>query len=79
VQAAAAVTLPWAACTNQKVTGSDGTTMNYVGTATAYSIVATNSGGSGKFYCYNSSKGGSVSAMSPTPASISAALTTCNT
>ena len=79
VQAAGAVTLPWTACTNQKITASDGTQMNYVGTATAYSIVATNSGGSEKFYCYNSTKGGSVKAMDPKPASITAALTTCNT
>ena len=79
VQAAGAVTLPWTACPGQKVTSSDNTTMNYVGTTATYSLVSTNSGGSGKFYCYNSSKGGSVAEMKPTPASITAALTTCST
>src|SRR4051812_8098702 len=41
---------------------SDKTTMTYypVGT-TAYKVCATNTGGSGKYYLYDSSKGGSVS------------------
>ena len=51
----------------QKITLSDKTTMTYVpvGTpATTYLVCATNSGGSGKVYLYDSSKGGSVTAPS---------------
>jgi type IV pilus assembly protein PilA len=41
---------------------SDKTTMNYVlASATNYKVCATNTGGSGKYYLYDSSKGGSVS------------------
>jgi type IV pilus assembly protein PilA len=51
---------------------SDKTQLSYVPNGlTAYLICATNSGGSGKFYLYDSSKGGSVSS-----AAISS-LTTC--
>jgi len=48
---------------------SDKTTMTYVLTgATAYKICATNSGGSGKVYLYDSSVGGSVAAAAVTMA-----------
>jgi type IV pilus assembly protein PilA len=59
-------TLPGAPCTGQTVTGSSGTTMSYSGTATSYKIVSNNTGGSGKWYCYNSSTGGSVRDVSST-------------
>jgi type IV pilus assembly protein PilA len=61
---------------SQKITLSDKTTMTYVpvGTpATSYKVCATNSGGSGKVYLYNSANGGSVTA--PTPA---VAIATCS-
>ena len=56
---------------SQKITLSDKTTMTYVpqpaaGPFTSYLLCATNSGGSGKVYYYNSANSGSVSA--PTPA-----------
>jgi type IV pilus assembly protein PilA len=50
----------------QTITLSDKTQLSYVnvpsGTSSYYRICATNSGGSGKWYVYNSSVGGSVSA-----------------
>ena len=49
-----------------KVTLSDKTKMTYVGTASSYRVCATNTGGSGKVYLYDSTAGGSVTA--PTPA-----------
>jgi type IV pilus assembly protein PilA len=55
----------------QKITLSDKTTMTYVpvGTpATSYLLCATNAGGSGKVYLYNSANGGSVSAPAVAPA-----------
>jgi type IV pilus assembly protein PilA len=61
---------------NQKITLSDKTMMTYVpvGTpAASYLLCATNSGGSGKVYLYNSLNGGSVTA--PTPA---VAIATCS-
>jgi type IV pilus assembly protein PilA len=48
------------------VTLSDKTQMTYVGSTNSYLVCATNTGGSGKVYLYDSTKGGSVSA--PTPA-----------
>jgi len=78
VQAAGAVTLPWAACANQKVTGSSGTVMGYLGTATTYKIVANNTGGTDKkYYCYNSANGGSVVSVPGTPADVAAAIAAC--
>ena len=48
----------------QRITLSDKTTMTYIPTpataATSYLLCATNSGGSGKVYLYDSSAGGSV-------------------
>jgi type IV pilus assembly protein PilA len=61
---------------SQKITLSDKTKMTYVpvGTpAASYLVCATNSGGSGKVYLYNSLNGGSVTA--PTPA---VAIATCS-
>jgi len=53
--------------TTNQVTLSDNTRMVYVltasaGTAGSYKICATNTGGTGKVYVYDSSKGGSVKA-----------------
>ena len=50
---------------SQRITLSDKTTMTYVpvpasGAAISYLVCATNSGGSGKVYLYDSSAGGSV-------------------
>lgn len=50
------------------VTLSDNTTMNYVltaaaGTAGSYKVCATNEGGTGKVYLYDSAVGGSVKAV----------------
>jgi len=46
---------------------SDKTTLSYVANGTtAYLICATNTGGSGKFYLYDSSKGGSVASAAIT-------------
>jgi len=58
----------------QKITLSDKTQLYYYlasATATSYKICATNTGGSGKWYTYDSSVGGSVKAIATmtTPAS----------
>jgi type IV pilus assembly protein PilA len=53
--------------TTTTVNLSSGTTVNYTfaaGPPQSYTIVATNSGGSGKNYCYNSANGGSVKTAS---------------
>ena len=53
----------------QKITLSDKTKMGLVvsgATATSYRLCATNSGGSGKWYFYDSSAGGSVKAATGT-------------
>jgi type IV pilus assembly protein PilA len=57
-----------AGCTNT-INLSSGTTSSYVPSATtapvaSYVMVTYNKDGGGKFYCYNSSKGGSVGAVS---------------
>jgi type IV pilus assembly protein PilA len=53
-----------AACTGQTISLSAGTTLAYFPVAasdlTGYIIGSTNTGGSGKYYCFNSTKGGSV-------------------
>ncbi len=56
------------------VTLSDKTTMgyNYVSATTSYIICANNTGGSGKWYKYDSSVGGSVKASSATTPSTTA-------
>ncbi len=53
----------------QTINASAGTTMAYYpnpttkGSVTGYLVTATNSGGSGKLYCYASAAGGSVAAF----------------
>ena len=48
----------------QKINLSGNTTMQYTSSdGKTYMIADTNSGGSGKFYCYNSGVGGSVKAV----------------
>jgi type IV pilus assembly protein PilA len=48
---------------NQRITLSDKTLFSYVPVGTtAYKVCATNSGGSGKIYVYDSERGGSVAA-----------------
>jgi type IV pilus assembly protein PilA len=53
---------------SQTINVSSGTTLAYTYSTVAgsgqYLLAGTNSGGSGKFYCYNSSKGGSVTSVS---------------
>lgn len=54
-------------CTGQKLTLTGGTTLSYYAAtsgATSYEMVATNSNGTPKFYCYNSANGGSVKTVS---------------
>jgi type IV pilus assembly protein PilA len=63
----------------QKITLSDKTTLTYLlstavpGAGLSYIVCATNSGGSGKVYFYNSLNGGSVTAL----ASATASVATC--
>ena len=57
---------------SQKITLSDKTRLYYAlgaSPSTTYKICATNAGGSGKWYLYDSSVGGSVKAMTAAPAS----------
>jgi type IV pilus assembly protein PilA len=55
--------------TASQITLSDNTTLSYIkedganGTAGYYLVCATNTGGTGKVYVYNSSEGGSVKAV----------------
>jgi type IV pilus assembly protein PilA len=58
----------------QTATMSDKTTMAYVNNGASYMICATNSGGSGKWYVYDSSAGGSVQGATP---SAPLSLSTC--
>jgi type IV pilus assembly protein PilA len=52
----------------QKITLSDKSLFTYIPNGSSYLICATNSGGSGKVYAYNSLNGGSVQALtSATP------------
>ena len=55
---------------SQTINVSSGTTLAYTFSTAAgsgqYILAGTNSGGSGKFYCYNSSKGGAVTSVSAT-------------
>jgi type IV pilus assembly protein PilA len=69
---------PAAACTGQNLNLSAGTAMTYISAAAgaSYVITDTNSSGSGKYYCYNSSKGGSVAALAAAPTG-AITLTTC--
>jgi type IV pilus assembly protein PilA len=54
------------AASTQKITLSDKTTLAIVSTTNSYVICATNTGGSGKWYKYDSATGGSVKAASGT-------------
>ena len=45
---------------SQRITLSDKTLFSYVPAGATYAVCATNSGGSGKIYVYNSANGGSV-------------------
>jgi type IV pilus assembly protein PilA len=57
-----------------KISLSDKTVMHYVPVGTSsYKVCATNTGGSGKYYVYNSSTGGSVSTVALTATT----FTTC--
>ncbi|MFC4070702.1 type II secretion system protein [Actinoplanes subglobosus] len=60
--AAATLTLPGATtASNGTVTLSDKSVLHYIAVGTTgYRVCATNSGGSGKYYLYDSSAGGSV-------------------
>jgi type IV pilus assembly protein PilA len=54
-----------AGCTGQKLTVSSGTTLAYTSPTgnASYILHGNNSGGSGKWYCYNSLTGGGVSTV----------------
>jgi type IV pilus assembly protein PilA len=61
---------------SQTINLSSGSSLKYVGSATtlpvaSYILVTTNSSGATKYYCYNSSKGGSVASV--TAATLAAA------
>jgi type IV pilus assembly protein PilA len=64
------------ACTGQTVNASSGTTFLYTSVTpfSTYMMASTNKNGNSKFYCYNSSKGGSVTSVS---AATSLATATC--
>ena len=65
-------------CAGQtKVQISSGTVLDYAGSATAYVLVANNTNGSGKWFCYNSNSGGAVRSLASTVTSASAAQTAC--
>lgn len=44
---------------------------------TSYVVTATNTSGSGKYYCYNSAKGGAVTAITAPAANAAITMTTC--
>ncbi len=53
-------------CSGQQINLSPGTSIGYrlrPGPPESYILVGRNSGGSGKLYCYNSARGGSVKAI----------------
>jgi type IV pilus assembly protein PilA len=54
-----------AACTGQTINASKGTSFNYVSVSpySSYIMASTNSNGNSKYYCYNSTKGGSVTSV----------------
>ncbi len=70
---------PAGSCT-RTVNLSSGTSMQYTPgspVGTSYVLAFTNASGSTKFYCYASSKGGSVRLVTPAPVSGVASVTTC--
>lgn len=67
-------------CTTQSLKLSDNTTFSYSATSptVSYKMVAQNSGGSGKIWCYNSANGGSVKDVSSaTVTTVAGGLTAC--
>jgi type IV pilus assembly protein PilA len=64
IAAGAVAGVSGAACTGQSLSVSSGTTLTYfpvaAGDLSGYIIGSTNASGSGKTYCYNSTKAGSV-------------------
>jgi type IV pilus assembly protein PilA len=54
------------ATSTQVITLSDKTQLGFVNTGTGYLICATSTGGSGKWYLYNSLEGGSIKASATT-------------
>lgn len=63
-----------------KVNTSGGTTLTYYpdGTDANFALWATNTGGSGKFYCYTSAAGGSVQQVSANGTAYAATCTSAN-
>jgi type IV pilus assembly protein PilA len=58
-------TYPLPPCSGQTAGLSNGTSVKYTSaTGESYVLAATNSGGSSKYYCFNSAKGGSVAEVS---------------
>jgi|KBSSwiStaDraftv2_1062776.scaffolds.fasta_scaffold1772308_1 type IV pilus assembly protein PilA len=67
-------------CTTQTINLSSGTSMQYKASTpalsgTSYLIFSNNASGSGKFYCYNSTKGGQVAALAGTVTTMAQAVT----
>ena len=68
-------------CTTQTINLSSGTSLQYKAatgaTGASYLLLGNNASGSGKFYCYNSTKGGQVAAIAGTtpPTTMAAAIT----
>ncbi len=68
-------------CSGQTLNLSKNTTFSYTvaaGPPQTYTIASNNSGGSGKVYCYNSAKGGSVDTATGQSGATTAALTPAN-
>jgi|KBSSwiStaDraftv2_1062776.scaffolds.fasta_scaffold12287_6 type IV pilus assembly protein PilA len=73
-------------CSGQTINLSSGTSFTFTPSAAVasppapagatYTIVDTNSNGAGKFYCYNSAKGGSVNSINPATNTLAGAATT---
>ena len=78
IAAGATAGVSGAACTGQTISVSSGTTLAYFPISssdlTGYIVGSTNTGGSGKFYCFNSTKGGSVTT---TATAVTAYRTSC--
>ena len=62
----AALTLGATGTTTQTITLSDKTQLGYVNAGSSYLLCGSNSGGSNKWYVYNSANGGSVKAAAAT-------------
>ncbi|MEU8814896.1 type II secretion system protein [Actinoplanes sp. NPDC048796] len=84
--AASGSTTPATTGTPALINLSDGTTLTYLATGTdpnnkgaSYKICATNSGGSGKVYAYDSTVGGSVKALTGANTNVATCGTTTTT